>query len=287
MKDELIEILSPKPGGIYLDCTIGVGGHAEAILEKAGGDAMLIGIDKDMESIEVAARRLSRFGDRVRIFHGDFRDLKRISREAGVNGFDGTIFDLGISSFQLDNPERGFSFRLEGPLDMRMDRTSPLTAFELVNRRSERELFEIIRNYGEERWARRIARAICKEREKGPIRTTLHLARIVEEAVPERWRHGRIHPATKTFQALRIAVNGELDGLEDAIRDAVDLLLPGGRICVISFHSLEDRIVKRTLKDLDSVEILTKRPLFPKKEEVERNPRCRSARLRAAEKKGG
>jgi 16S rRNA (cytosine1402-N4)-methyltransferase len=287
MKDELLSLLSPKPGCSYMDCTVGIGGHAEAIMEAVKGNALLIGIDKDPESIELARERLSRFGENVKLFHGDFRDLRRISEMAGVNGFDGVVFDLGISSFQLDNPERGFSFRLEGPLDMRMDRSSPFTAFDVVNGYPERKLFEVIRDYGEERWARRIAKAICREREKGPIRTTLQLARIIEEAVPGRWRHGRIHPATRTFQAIRIEVNGELKGLGDAIRDAVDLLLPGGRICVISFHSLEDRIVKNAFKDISSLTILTKKPLRPKKEEVDRNPRCRSARLRAAEKKGG
>ncbi|HID55575.1 TPA: 16S rRNA (cytosine(1402)-N(4))-methyltransferase RsmH [Candidatus Poribacteria bacterium] len=279
--DEVMCLLNPKDGGIYVDCTLGAGGHAERILQLSSPGGRLIGIDLDSEAISIARERLKRFGDRVSFVHANFADLDDILRSLGLEGVDGVLMDLGVSWIQLSDPKRGFSFRMEAPLDMRMDRRAPLTAYEVVNTKSERELREIFRKYGEERWAGRIARRIVRCRERSPILTTKQLARIVESAVT---RRGRIHPATRVFQALRIYVNGELDNLERGLDSAIRWLKPGGRICVISFHSLEDRIVKWKFRGMKAhLRIITPKPITPGGEEVKENPRSRSAKLRAAE----
>ena len=279
MVEEVLRFLEPGPGKLIVDATVGTGGHAAAILAEG---AHVIGIDRDPLALEVARERLSRFGERVRLVHGNFRDLEGILRGLGIEEVDGVLFDLGMSSFQLEDPGRGFSFLAEGPLDMRMDPSQSLTAYEIVNRWPEGKIAEILREYGEERYARRIARAIVRSR---PLETTTQLAQIVARCYPPGYH--RIHPATRTFQALRIAVNDELNSLREGLLAAIRCLCPGGVVVAISFHSLEDRIVKHTFRQrwiAGEVEILTKKPLTPTPEEVGRNPRSRSAKLRAARK---
>lgn len=297
---ETIELLAAERGGLFVDCTVGLGGHSEAILQ-ASPDAQVLGIDRDDEALELARKRLAQYGSRFRAVHTDFRELTRVLAEAKVKQVRGILADLGVSSLQLDSPSRGFSFRHDAPLDMRMDEASGETAAELLGRLSEVEIARIVFEYGEERRARRIARWIVERRERGePISTTGDLADLVERAVGGKRR--RIHPATRTFQALRIAVNGELENLDRFVTDAVDLLEPEGRLAVISFHSLEDRIIKRTLGKLSgrcqcpprlptcscgarkAVEILTRRPIIPGADEIAGNPRARSAKLRACKK---
>jgi len=274
---------------VVLDCTVGYGGHAEAILDSSGLSMKLIGLDQDSRAIASSQERLKRFGERVVLRRGNFECVKHHLEEIGVPNVSGVLFDLGVSSPQLDDPARGFSFTQDGPLDMRMDQTSEMAAADFVNRCAEEELADIIFQYGEERYSRRIARAIVREREHRPINTTGTLASLVAGAVPSAYRHGRIHCATRTFQALRIAVNRELERLEPSLRDAVELLAPLGRICVISFHSLEDRIVKHTFRSLAQgpaacLSVLTKKPILPSEEECRENPRARSAKLRVAER---
>jgi 16S rRNA (cytosine1402-N4)-methyltransferase len=281
-----------KPGGTYLDCTVGQGGHAELILERSGPDGELIGIDRDPAAIAVTGARLARFASRMRLVRGNFSALKEHLRSVGVSEVDGVIFDLGVSSAQLDRPERGMSFLADGPLDMRMDPSGGRTAAELVGQLPERALADLIYRYGEERYSRRIARAIVQARTSHPLRTTSDLVSVIKGAVPAAYRHGRIHCATRTFQALRIAVNQELDVIEGALRDAAAVLAPGGRLCVVSFHSLEDRIVKQTFRALSRgpeacVNVLTKKPQVPSEEECRENPRARSAKLRVAERLPG
>jgi len=232
-----------------LDCTVGYGGHAEMLLASTS-TGRVIGLDKDFQAIDFCQRRLNRFGDRIVLRQGNYRDLKSILTETGIAAVDGVLFDFGVSSPQLDDPSRGFSFQREGPLDMRMDQTIGKTAADLVNHSPEHELADLIFQYGEERYARRIARAIVQERQRRPVETTGALVSIVVRSVPASYRHGRIHCATRTFQALRIAVNHELDFLESSLRDATEVLASGGRICAISFHSLEDRIIKHTFRSL-------------------------------------
>ena len=283
-------ILRPRSGGRYLDATVGTGGHAEALLLESGPAGRLCGIDRDVEALALARDRLRLFGDRVQLLQGDFSMLGDIAADNGWGPFVGILFDLGLSSFQLDDPSRGFSFSRDGPLDMRMDRRGAgNTAAELLADLPEREIARILRDYGEERFARRIAARIVDERRQRPLASTGHLARLVAETVPRRAWPRRIHVATRTFQALRIAVNDELQALTRGLRDAVSLLAPSGRLCVISFHSLEDRIVKETLRSLARSEppflqVLTKRPIVPTGGEIEANPRARSAKLRAAER---
>ncbi len=281
-----------KPGGTYLDCTIGQGGHAGLILERSGPGCVLIGIDRDPAAIAATGARLARFASRMRLVRGNFSALKQHLRSVSVSEVDGVIFDLGVSSAQLDRSERGMSFLADGPLDMRMDPSGGRTAAELVNRLPERELADLIYRYGEERYSRRIARAIVQARTSHPLRTTVDLVSAIKSAVPAAYRHGRIHCATRTFQALRITVNQELDVIEGALRDAAAVLAPGGRLCVISFHSLEDRIVKQTFRALSRgpeacVKVLTKKPQVPSEEECRENPRARSAKLRVAERMPG
>ncbi|MGC9019081.1 MAG: 16S rRNA (cytosine(1402)-N(4))-methyltransferase RsmH [Candidatus Bipolaricaulaceae bacterium] len=275
---EVLDLLAPRPGKVIVDATVGTGGHAEALLSLG---ATVVGIDQDPESLGVAAERLRDFGERFRPVRANFRRLREVLNELGLEKVDGILFDLGLSSWHLAHPERGFSFQEEGPLDMRMDPENPVTAADLVNSLPEREIAHILREYGEERYAARIAWEIVRNR---PIRTTKELASLVARCYPP-GRH-RIHPATRTFQALRIAVNDELSALREALPQAVEALRPGGVLCVIAFHSLEDRIVKRFLREgarSGRLRLLTKKPVRPKAEEVARNPRARSARLRAAQ----
>jgi 16S rRNA (cytosine1402-N4)-methyltransferase len=297
---ETIESLAAERGGLFVDCTVGLGGHSEAILQ-ASPDAQVLGIDRDEEALRLARERLAEFGGRFRAVRADFRELTRVLATAEVKAVRGILADLGVSSLQLDSPSRGFSFRHEAPLDMRMDLSSGETAAELLGRLSEVEIARLIFEYGEERHSRRIARRIVERREAGePVTSTTELAKLVERAIGGKKR--RIHPATRTFQALRIAVNGELEGLDQFVADAIDALEPHGRLAVISFHSLEDRIIKRTLLKLSgrcqcpprlpqcacgarkAVEILTRRPLTPSEDEIAENPRARSAKLRVAAK---
>jgi 16S rRNA (cytosine1402-N4)-methyltransferase len=294
MAKEVLSWLAREGRRVYLDCTVGYSGHAEKLLEASGSDSRLIGLDRDVAAIAASRERLARFGDRVLLIHGHFMDMKQHLAANGIDQVDGILFDLGVSSTQLEEPARGFSFQVEGPLDMRMDQSKGGTAADLINRWPEAQLADTIFQFGEERFSRRIARAIVHARERYPLSTTKELVSVIEGAVPANYRHGRIHCATRTFQAFRIAVNQELDCLEPALRDAVDVLSPGGRLCVISFHSLEDRIAKHTFralsgKDNPSLTVLTKRPQVPTREESERNPRSRSAKLRAAQRlsKGG
>jgi 16S rRNA (cytosine1402-N4)-methyltransferase len=291
------EWLAPGRGGLFVDATVGLGGHAEALLESSP-EVELVGIDRDAEALARAARRLARFAPRVRLVQANFHHLEQTLAGLGVRGVAGVLADLGVSSLQLETASRGFSFRRDGPLDMRMG-MSDVTAADLVNETTEGELERIIRSYGEERQARRIARAIVRARAEKPLATTGELKRVIDRVKgPREARGARIDPATRVFQALRIAVNEELAGLERFIEEAVSLLAADGRLVVISYHSLEDRIVKNTLRELargeidpvtgrtrsesQLIEVLTRKPVRPSEEEVVLNPRARSARLRAA-----
>lgn len=297
--DETLYWLNPRPGGVYVDATVGGGGHAEAVLERIGPGGRLIGIDRDEAACEAATRRLARFGEAVVIVRENYAAINEVLRRLGLHRVDGVLFDLGASALQFADPARGFSFQVAGPLDMRMDRRQPVTAADLVNRLSERELADLIWRYGEERRSRRIARAIVGSR---PIHTTEELADLVARSIPRRaWPRG-IHPATRTFQALRIAVNDELLNLEKTLPDAAEALREAGRLCAITFHSLEDRTIKHTFLRLSRgctcspgtsactcggqrwLRVLTRRPVTPAPAELARNPRARSAKLRAAER---
>ena len=287
--EEILFWLQCKPGGVYVDCTLGYAGLAARLLDRTAPDGILVGIDRDAAALAESRMRLREVAHRVHFRHGNFCDLKALIIGSGVSRVDGVIFDLGVSSPQLDRAERGFSFREDGPLDMRMDQREGRTAADLVRDLPETELADLIYQLGEERYSRRIARAIVQARMQGVIGTTWQLAAVVERSVPASYRHGRIHCATRTFQALRIAVNRELDVLEPALRDAVDILAPGGRVCAVSFHSLEDRIVKHTFRSLAngseaSVRVLTKKPVIASENERNRNPRSRSAKLRVVER---
>ena len=282
---EAVDLLAVTRGGVFVDCTVGLGGHSRAML--AAGATRVIGLDRDLAALALAAEALAAFDDRVELVHADFRDLPAVLAARQLTEIDGALADLGVSSLQLDADGRGFSFRRDEPLDMRMDRTRGATAADLLNTCDEQELSDVIHEYGEERYARRVARAIVAARLRAPLRTTGELAAIVRRVVP-RGRQ-RIDPATRTFQALRIRVNRELEGLERFLRDVVAHLRRGARLVVISFHSLEDRIVKHTFRALERgveglVRVLTKRPLRTGPEECARNPRARSARLRAVER---
>ncbi|MBM3244286.1 MAG: 16S rRNA (cytosine(1402)-N(4))-methyltransferase RsmH [Candidatus Omnitrophica bacterium] len=287
MLKEATEYLNLSPGNIVVDATVGTAGHSEAILESITPGGRLIAVDRDQESLVIAKERLKRWQDSCSFVHGNFSDINIILGELGIKRIDGILFDLGLSTFQLDNPERGFSFQQEGPLDMRMDRESYISAYDLVNNLNEEELSGLIRNYGQERFHNRIAHLLVQEREKHPIATTRELSNIIVRAIPHRFRHYRIHPATRTFQAVRIAVNRELEILEGALEKAISFLNNKGRVCVISFHSLEDRIVKLTFKKAKAqglVEIVTPKPLVPQWQEVKDNSASRSAKFRVAEK---
>ncbi len=284
--DEVINFLNPAPGKVIIDATIGGGGHAEEILRRIRPDGILIGIDRDAESLKIAHERLSSKGS-FRLINRNFRNLRHIIKDIDIGEVDGILFDLGISSIQMEAAERGFSIKNIGPLDMRMDRNDKLTAKDLVNGLSEGELSSIIRDLGEERFHNRIAKAIIMARKRKGIQTTAELADVISNSMPYRYARQRIHPATRTFQALRIRLNDELAAIEEAFHDAPYILKKGGRLCAISFHSLEDRIAKNVLKEFAAkgvLCILTKKILRPKEDEVLMNPRARSAKLRVAKR---
>lgn len=293
--EEVISLLGCAPHRIYVDATLGGGGHALEILKRTEPDGKLIGIEWDEEAIAEARKVLGPFGERVRIFRENFAHLSRLLREIGTESVDGILLDLGLSSIQLEGQERGFSFRGESPLDMRMDQRTEETAADLVNTLPLKELEEILWTYGEERWARRIAKAIGDERDRRRIETTQALSKIVYQAIPKRFQSRKLDPATRTFQALRIRVNHELENLKQVLEEGWPFLKGGGRMCVISFHSLEDRIVKQTFRRLERgepgglnqqklMQILTPKPMTPSEKEERENPRSRSAKLRCAER---
>jgi 16S rRNA (cytosine1402-N4)-methyltransferase len=299
LSKESIELLEPRAGQVFVDCTLGAGGHARLLLQRISPGGRLLAIDRDQAALAAAEERLGGTGSTPVLVHADFAEVARVAREAGFERVDGVLFDLGLSSDQLDDPRRGFSFRQDGPLDMRMDAHNPVTAERVVNELSERDLAAVIRRLGEERWAARIARFIAERR---PLKTTREVAAAVEAAIPRGAWPPDIHPATRTFQALRMHVNDELGSLAGGLRGALDILGPGGRMAVISFHSLEDGLVKRffaeeskdclcpprqpvcTCAHRASLRVLTRKPVRPTAEEVAANPRSRSARLRAAER---
>ncbi|MCC8014752.1 MAG: 16S rRNA (cytosine(1402)-N(4))-methyltransferase RsmH [Eubacterium sp.] len=298
LAEEVIMGLNIKPGALYIDGTLGGGGHSLKILEAGG---RLLAVDRDEEALAAANERLSSYNNKT-LVHGNFKDIKQILAEQGETGADGILLDLGVSSYQLDNGGRGFSYNYDAPLDMRMDRTDSLTAFDVVNGYSEDELFRVIRDYGEERWAKRIASFIINERKLSPIKTTFELNTVIKKAIPKAARQDGGHPSKRTFQAIRIEVNNELNILEKAVEDMADVLNPGGRLCIITFHSLEDRIVKTTFKRLNNpctcprefpvcvcgkkpiVKIITKKPVTAGENELKDNNRAHSAKLRIAEK---
>jgi len=299
---ECLQLLRPGPGGLFVDATLGTGGHAEALLDAVGSGGRVIGIDRDEQALGIARARLARYGGALVTVHGNHQDLAGQLAELGFGPVDGILADLGVSSLQLDDPDRGFSFRSDGPLDMRMSPGAGPTAADLLASASEIELRRILAEFGEERAARTIARAIVREQSRRPIQRTSELAGVVERALGPAARRFRIHPATRAFQALRIAVNGEIVGLRQTVSDAVSLLRPGGRLVVISYHSLEDRAVKHELRELargctcpprlpvcaceakSTVRVLTPTPIRPSDLEIAGNPRSRSARLRAGER---
>ena len=287
MHREVIESLNISPNAVIVDCTLGLAGHSKMIVEKMGPEGKLIGIDRDNQSLAKAKENLGDCEAQCEFVHDDFRHIDRILSERSINHVDGILMDLGISSFQLNNPQRGFSFKNDGPLDMRMDQESYISAYDLINSLSEEEISSILKNFGEERYHHRIARHLVEQRSKTPFQTTQELSEAIVKSIPGHSRHQKIHPATRAFQAFRIAVNRELEALEITLDKSIDYLRPGGRICVIAFHSLEDRIVKHKfrayVKD-NKVKLITKKPLWPTEEEVEENSRARSARLRVAER---
>ena len=301
---EVLQWMNVREGGIYCDGTLGGGGHSEAILRASRGTALLYGIDRDETAVAAASERLRAFPG-FHAIRGNFHDGKELLREAGAGKLDGVLLDLGVSSPQLDNPERGFSYHAEAPLDMRMDRSRGMTAADFLNTADEKEIARVIYDYGEEKWAARIAAMICEHRKQKPMETTFDLVSAVDAAIPKAVRRREEgHPARRTFQAVRIAVNDELAPLEQALKDFTDCLKPGGRICVITFHSLEDRIVKNCFRTMErpcicppkapictcgrrpSLKVLAGGMVIPSKEETEHNPRARSAKLRVGEKIG-
>lgn len=302
MRQEAVGLLGCRAGGRYVDGTLGAGGYAEAILEASAPDGRVLGLDWDASAIERAARKFANRGERIRLAHASYADLREVLTTVGWERVDGIVLDLGVSSLQLDEPDRGFSLLRDGPLDMRMDRTRARTAADLIHTLSERELAQLIRDFGEERWARRIAKAVVARRAIHPFRTTLELADLIRRTVPATADSRRIHPATRTFQALRLAVNRELDDLERFLAFALDVIEEGGRLCIVSFHSLEDRMVKHAFKAWaarctcppralrctcsrqSQARLLNRKALTPSSAETAENPRARSARLRAVEK---
>lgn len=299
---ECMDALCIKPDGIYIDGTAGGGGHSHEIASHLT-TGKLIALDRDMSAVAAAGARLAEFGEHAQVVHSNFSEMAQVCRELGIDGIDGVLLDLGVSSYQLDTADRGFSYMADAPLDMRMNREDTLDAYTVVNTYPEQRLKSIIYDYGEERFAPRIAQRIVQEREKQPIRTTGELVSIIKAAMPAAAKEGGHHPAKRTFQAIRIEVNGELSVIEPTIRDAVSLLKPGGRIAIITFHSLEDRIVKQTFASLASgctcprdfpvcvcgkkplVDIISRKPILPSEQELEVNPRSRSAKLRVAQKR--
>ncbi len=286
MSAEVVQALAPGRGGLFVDCTVGLGGHAAAVL--GAGAERLVGIDRDLDALAVARERLARWGGQVELVHANYREIGRVLDERGIGSVDGVLADLGVSSLQFDGEGRGFSFQRDEPLDMRMDRSAGPTAADLVADLSEQDLANVIYRFGEERFSRRIARVIVDARRAGPVSTTGQLAALVRRAVPRKG-YSPIHPATRTFQALRIVVNEELEGLEEFIDRACRRLASGGRLVVLAFHSLEDRVVKHTLRRLSADEpssfrLLARRAMQPTDQEVAANPRARSAKLRAIER---
>ena len=299
---EIMEIMAPKAGETFVDCTLGGGGHSKGFLERTSPNGRLIGIDQDLEALEAAKENLAQFGERVSYIHSNYENLSEILVKEAPEGVDGILFDIGVSSHQLDDAERGFSYMHDAPLDMRMDQTKDFSAYEVVNRYSEDELYRIIRDYGEENWAKRIAQFIVEKRKIKAIETTGELVDIIKAAIPKKARMDGSHPAKRTFQAIRIEVNGELEVLEKTIEQAVKNLKKGGRLGIISFHSLEDRIVKEKFKYLAAkcicppemhicccnkvaeVKILTKKPITAQNDELMSNSRAKSAKFRAVEK---
>ena len=299
--NETIDGLNIKPDGIYVDGTLGGGGHAYEVCRRLGEKGSIIGIDQDAAAIEAAGTRLSDFGERVTIIRSNYCDMKPRLHEIGIDKVDGITVDLGVSSYQLDTAERGFSYRVDAPLDMRMDQRQKMTARDIVNDYSESELYRVIRDYGEDRFAKNIAKHIVAERTKGPIETTGQLNEIISHAIPMKIQKTSGHPSKRTFQALRIELNHELDVLRDTLDDMIDLLNPGGRLCIITFHSLEDRIVKSAFRKNENPctcppdfpvcvcgkkskgSIITKKPILPSEEELEYNSRSKSAKLRIFE----
>jgi len=301
MLNEVITMLNIKNGGVYVDGTLGGGGHSEAILSHSSPDGKLIGIDRDTDAIAAASLRLAQYKDRTTFVHSNFNEINKVLEDLGIEKIDGCLLDLGVSSYHLDTPARGFSYNHNAPLDMRMDRAQYLSAHNILNEYSEKELSRIIRDYGEEQWAARIAQYIVLERQHGAINTTGELVEIIKKAIPIRARRTGPHPAKRTFQAIRIEVNDELTILEKTVRDICNKLNSGGRLCVITFHSLEDRIIKRVMQNLANpcdcppkapmcicgkkpqVKLLSK-AVTPSEEEIEENSRCKSAKLRTMEK---
>ena len=299
---EIMEIMAPKAGETFVDCTLGGGGHSKGFLERTSPNGRLIGIDQDLEALEAAKENLAQFGERVSYIHSNYENLSEILVKEAPEGVDGILFDIGGSSHQLDDAERGFSYMHDAPLDMRMDQTKDFSAYEVANRYSEDELYRIIRDYGEENWAKRIAQFIVEKRKIKAIETTGELVDIIKAAIPKKARMDGSHPAKRTFQAIRIEVNGELEVLEKTIEQAVKNLKKGGRLGIISFHSLEDRIVKEKFKYLAAkcicppempicccnkvaeVKILTKKPITAQNDELMSNSRAKSAKFRAVEK---
>ncbi|NLM75421.1 MAG: 16S rRNA (cytosine(1402)-N(4))-methyltransferase RsmH [Clostridiaceae bacterium] len=304
MLDECMEFLNIRPDGVYVDCTLGGAGHSSEILKRLGENGLLIGIDQDENAIKAATKRLSEIKTQgcFAIEHTNFENIREVLKKRKIDSVDGVLMDLGVSSHQLDEGERGFSYQHDAPLDMRMNRNNPVNAEVLVNTLSQQDLARIIRDYGEEKWASRIAEFIVRNREIQKIKTTGELVEIIKAAIPAKARRTGPHPAKRTFQAIRIAVNRELEVLENLLNDVVDVLSPGGRIVVITFHSLEDRIVKRAFKEMSQscicpkdlpqcvcgiepkLKVITRKPVTPKEEELKNNPRARSSKLRTAER---
>ncbi|MGL5650347.1 MAG: 16S rRNA (cytosine(1402)-N(4))-methyltransferase RsmH [Paraclostridium sp.] len=300
--DECIDNLNIKPDGVYVDCTMGGAGHSKEIVKRLSKDGLFIGFDQDINAINTAKERLSEYSDRVKFVHSNFQNLKNELEKIGVYKVDGVLADLGVSSHQLDEADRGFSYMQDAPLDMRMDIRCSFSAYDVVNTYSEAELSKIIKDYGEDNWAKRIAKFIVEERKEKNIETTGELVEIIKKAIPKKARIDGPHPAKRTFQAIRIEVNNELGVITEMIDDAASIMNEEGRICIITFHSLEDRIVKNAFRDLATdcicpphipicqcdkeslVKVITRKPILPTDKEIEENPRSRSAKLRVAER---
>ena len=299
---ETVDGLNVRPDGIYVDATLGGGGHAYEVCSRLGDKGRFIGIDQDADAIEAAGKRLEGFGEKVTIIRSNYRDMKPQLHKTGIDKVDGIVVDLGVSSYQLDTAERGFSYRVDAPLDMRMDQRQRMTARDIVNDYSESELYRVIRDYGEDRFAKNIAKHIVAEREKNPIETTGQLNEIIRHAIPMKIQKTAGHPSKRTFQAIRIELNHELDVLKDSLDDMIDMLNPGGRICIITFHSLEDRIVKSAFRKNENPctcpsdfpvcvcgkvskgKVITRKPILPSVKELESNSRSKSAKLRIFER---
>lgn len=300
--DECIDNLNIKPDGVYVDCTMGGAGHSKEIVKRLSKDGLFIGFDQDINAINTARERLSEYSDRVKFVHSNFQNLKSELEKIGISKIDGVLADLGVSSHQLDEADRGFSYMQDAPLDMRMDIRCSFSAYDVVNTYSEEELAKIIKDYGEDNWAKRIAKFIVDGRQEKNIETTGELVEIIKKAIPKKARIDGPHPAKRTFQAIRIEVNNELGVITEMIDDAASIMNEGGRICIITFHSLEDRIVKNAFRDLATdcicpphiplcqcdkealVKVISRKPILPTDKEVEENPRSRSAKLRVAER---